>query len=235
MKTKNARTFLVLIPLLLFAQAAQAFYNPSTGRWLSRDPLTDKASLDSIIRRAPPHMAKVLRAEALMPAYGFVRNSAISRIDGDGRSILGPILIGVGVCCAIVVVDAAACVLHMHNIQDAATEAANAQMEALQPGYDRERDGPDHEGTNSDALRHCIGACRANQNPGPCICSRLVRSQIQGREEGPGLGHEMDRFNNAVGFGITGDCVAGCVAALRNGRLRGFRDGDTVLSPTHVP
>ena len=211
------------------------YYNASTGRWNSRDPLTDKAFLDCAIRGASIRKVKQLRAESLMPVYGFVRNNPISKIDADGRVPVVPILIGVGVCCAIAAVDAAACALHMNNIRNEATEAANTQMEALYPNYDPDRDGPDHEGTNADALRHCIGACRANQNPGACLCSAFVRNRIQHREDGPGLGHEMDRFNNTVGFGITGDCVAGCVAALRAGQLRGFRDGDTQISPTHVP
>lgn len=211
------------------------YYSASRGRWVSWHPLADKAFLDSAVREVSTRRAKQLRVESLMPVYGFVRNRPVERIDADGRAPVVPILIGVGVCCAIGVVDAFACALHMSDIQNEATEAANAQMEALDPNYDPDRNGPDHEGTNADALRHCIGSCRANQSPGPCLCAAFVRSRIQARENAPGLGHEMDRFNNAVGFGITGDCVVGCVAALEAGKLRGFTNGNTTLSPIHVP
>ncbi len=60
MSTKNIRTFLVLIPLLLFPQSSQAFYNPSTGRWLNRDPLRERGGRN---------------------LYAFVNNTPTTRID----------------------------------------------------------------------------------------------------------------------------------------------------------
>jgi hypothetical protein len=48
---------------LLFAQSALAFYNPSTGRWLSRDPLGKSGGLN---------------------AYAFVANQPLSWIDSKG-------------------------------------------------------------------------------------------------------------------------------------------------------
>jgi hypothetical protein len=47
---------------------AWAFYNPSTGRWLNRDPIGEKAG-DNL--------------------YGLVEENPISNVDTDGRSILG--------------------------------------------------------------------------------------------------------------------------------------------------
>jgi len=53
-----------LLLWLAAAPLAQAFYNPTTGRWLSRDPLGE---------RATQHL------------YGFVENSPITQFDVDGR------------------------------------------------------------------------------------------------------------------------------------------------------
>jgi RHS repeat-associated protein len=48
------------------------YYNPSTGRWLGRDPLEEEAGVN---------------------LYAFVQNSPVSFVDVDGRSIFSPILI----------------------------------------------------------------------------------------------------------------------------------------------
>jgi len=48
---------------LAFAPLAQAFYNPSTGRWLSRDPIGEKGGIN---------------------LYGFVYNSPINFVDPFG-------------------------------------------------------------------------------------------------------------------------------------------------------
>lgn len=44
MKTKNYWLLVGLLGLAL-TQAAEAYYNPSTGRWLNRDPIVDRGSL----------------------------------------------------------------------------------------------------------------------------------------------------------------------------------------------
>lgn len=49
-------------------QNAQAFYNPSTGRWLSRDPLAEKGGLN---------------------LFGFVYNNSANLIDSLGRAPMG--------------------------------------------------------------------------------------------------------------------------------------------------
>ena len=46
-------------------QTAQAFYNPSTGRWLSRDPIEEQDG---------PNL------------YAFIHNNPANRVDKDGRS-----------------------------------------------------------------------------------------------------------------------------------------------------
>jgi hypothetical protein len=48
----------------LLGREAQAFYNPSTGRWLSRDPIEEQGGRN---------------------LYAFAKNDLVSRIDPDGR------------------------------------------------------------------------------------------------------------------------------------------------------
>jgi hypothetical protein len=63
MKT-NPTLLLAVLLGALFAQEAQAFYNSSTGRWLKRDPIGEKAD---------PNL------------YGFVGNTPTTHYDVDGR------------------------------------------------------------------------------------------------------------------------------------------------------
>ena len=59
MKSNTIKNFapraLLLIAWLLFPQSAQCFYNPSTGRWLSRDPKEEKGgpNLLAFVNNAP--------------------------------------------------------------------------------------------------------------------------------------------------------------------------------------
>jgi RHS repeat-associated protein len=48
---------------LVFGHEAQAFYNPSTGRWLNRDPIAEEGGLN---------------------LYGFVHNNPVSSVDANG-------------------------------------------------------------------------------------------------------------------------------------------------------
>lgn len=67
MKTKYCDKRLigaVLLTWLAFAQLAQAFYNPSSGKWLSRDPMGERGGIN---------------------LYGFVNNEPSSQFDRDGR------------------------------------------------------------------------------------------------------------------------------------------------------
>jgi hypothetical protein len=64
MKRKLMMKLLLLVGLLSgFAPVAQAFYNPSTGRWLSRDPIEEQGGFK---------------------IYGFGKNNAINGIDSLG-------------------------------------------------------------------------------------------------------------------------------------------------------
>ena len=67
--TMNAQPLIRPIRLLLFATAlllaqdAMAYYNPSTGRWLSRDPIAERGGAN---------------------LYGFVGNDGVNRVDRLG-------------------------------------------------------------------------------------------------------------------------------------------------------
>lgn len=63
-RLKTYRAMLVLTGLVLTAQTASAFYNPNTGRWLSRDPIGEAGSLN---------------------VYASMENNALNSFDADGR------------------------------------------------------------------------------------------------------------------------------------------------------
>jgi uncharacterized protein RhaS with RHS repeats len=70
-----------LLPL-----TSQAFYNPSTGRWLSRDPIEEKggANLHSMCANAPTAQVDALGlAPILTPGTGLVQTSEVG---GKGGS-----------------------------------------------------------------------------------------------------------------------------------------------------
>jgi RHS repeat-associated protein len=77
MKLKLMIRLLLLAGLLSgFAPVAQAFYNPSAGRWLSRDPLGE-------IRRIKSSIGWAVHDPNL---YAFVHNDSPNRVDPDGRA-----------------------------------------------------------------------------------------------------------------------------------------------------
>jgi hypothetical protein len=63
--TKTAASAALFAAWLLLPQTAQCFYNPSTGRWLSRDPVEETGGLN---------------------VYVFVGNQPINKTDRDGRA-----------------------------------------------------------------------------------------------------------------------------------------------------
>ncbi len=64
MKTKRTLRWLVVLIGLLLGRDALAFYNPQTGRWLSRDPVEERGANN---------------------LYSFIANAPLSKIDTDGR------------------------------------------------------------------------------------------------------------------------------------------------------
>lgn len=78
MKTKPLLIMVLLFGLAM-AREAQAFYNPTLGNWLSRDPLREHA------------FAEFLRIIELAPGlneFAFVGNDSISGFDVLGQGVL---------------------------------------------------------------------------------------------------------------------------------------------------
>jgi len=85
MRTKLMMLMLVLLGVMA-SREAQAFYNPSTGRWLNRDPLADEAVLRAQQQIQPDRFYQ-LWIESLQPAYVFVRNSPANLIEPLGLHV----------------------------------------------------------------------------------------------------------------------------------------------------
>ena len=65
MKTKNvSSTWVILLGLLVWTETASAFCNPQSGRWLSRDPITERGGKS---------------------LYAFVRNDSVDYWDSLGQ------------------------------------------------------------------------------------------------------------------------------------------------------
>jgi RHS repeat-associated protein len=60
------------------------YYNPSTGRWLSRDPLGDWAFLNYIVKNRFRSDVRKLSRAAMLPSYLFVHNDALDYLDNLG-------------------------------------------------------------------------------------------------------------------------------------------------------
>jgi hypothetical protein len=74
---------------LLLGQDAVAFYNPSTGKWLSRDPINELGS--KIVSRDRRHFDRNEEKNV----HGFVRNNPLMYYDPLGKDLTGIIVGGV--------------------------------------------------------------------------------------------------------------------------------------------
>lgn len=84
MKTKLMLLTWLFMVALFFGQSAQAFYNPQTGRWLSRDPLGDESFLREQTKGKGWRAQKHLVDHGNLPSYLFVKNSPIDQFDPRG-------------------------------------------------------------------------------------------------------------------------------------------------------
>lgn len=82
-RNRSSRTHAFGILIILFAwlslpQAALCFYNPTTGRWLSRDPVSEAGW-----RLQGHHVQSGTQTEENIP-YIFVQNNAVNYLDAIG-------------------------------------------------------------------------------------------------------------------------------------------------------
>lgn len=91
-KTRFAKRLVIAMFALLVAQSALAFYNPSTGRWLSRDPIEEAGSVVAT-------KSEFSEKDAGPNHYAFIANAPVNEVDYVGLyRFLGRHSIEVGPC-----------------------------------------------------------------------------------------------------------------------------------------
>ena len=88
---KTTKPIFSIIFLLLTVQAALAWYDPSTQRWLSRDPIGESgfealraAVQTASIPASQPSSSRWIKRDSLS-LYTFVNNDPLTTIDPDGQ------------------------------------------------------------------------------------------------------------------------------------------------------
>lgn len=169
--------------------------------------------------------AELVKESLQMPYLAFA-NSPTMVIDPDGRIglIAAAGLIAGGAC----LLDMAACWVWVHAFM-------------LPARYDAERIAPDgsrhaNQGSQADALTHCIFSCRVAQYPGPCFSALRGASYLNNREDQRLPPDAMDIANNTQGAFLgraeSRPCVDQCLEALQRGELFTFdQSGSIPLRP----
>jgi hypothetical protein len=85
-KTQHA---LFLAVLLALVSTAHAFYDPTTGRWLNRDPLGEEAFLQKELRGTSFEEQERLQSESFKHPYRFVDNVPLNKLDPFGLAVVG--------------------------------------------------------------------------------------------------------------------------------------------------
>jgi len=189
------------------------YYKPSTGTWPNRDPLGDWAFFRNVTRGLCEKQIKRIRAESLMPAFGFVGNDPVEKFDKDGR-LVGPVY------CAPcwINVRSALCTAQgdaNNNVTDGSCHSGGTWCNGnCAPGTER-------DGSDADVLTHCIASCRLAQNPGSCMTPDDALRYLQSRETPGNIDYRNNNVGNGVGINIgpKGDCVQGCLNAMNSGLL----------------
>ncbi|MFZ0827175.1 MAG: hypothetical protein WAO02_07110 [Verrucomicrobiia bacterium] len=78
---KAIKKVILLGAVAFFAASnVQAYFDPSTGRWASRDPVGDLAFVQSHVGNSTAKFQQ-LQKQSLLPTYVFVQNNPVSMID----------------------------------------------------------------------------------------------------------------------------------------------------------
>jgi hypothetical protein len=84
MKTNQVIMLVLALLVVMLVQNAQAFYNPSTGRWLSRDPIGEENFFQSYVQKVSKAELEKWRLASLKPHYNFVHNNPANVVDTEG-------------------------------------------------------------------------------------------------------------------------------------------------------
>jgi RHS repeat-associated protein len=166
------------------------FYNPSTGRWLSRDPIGEQGGKN---------------------LYGFVQNNPENLIDPHGKAGL-PLIIGIGVG-LLVCGDAAACALRVSGqLWDAFHEVRNKTGRDPSPAGTQE-DALKHCVASCNLAkspRYCLSAA---------LALWVTNQHEDGKTPASQMDIANNRAGNSVGRGNPADCFVACQGALAAGSL----------------
>lgn len=104
MKTMNRLTALVVAVVLFPALKVHAYFDPSIGRWASRDPLGD-SRVDQLTRPGKSSMASAIkpvaqRSQTTLNLYAFVGNTPTTKTDYLGLDVnTPPVTVSAQVAC----------------------------------------------------------------------------------------------------------------------------------------
>ncbi len=224
----TAKSIIVVLFVLLTAQIASAYYCPSTGHWLSRDPIgepgfqallvagqtsikpssdrwiiRDATTLRGSVQGLSSKQIKQLKAESLMPAYDFVKHNPTSRFDVLGLETAAEIdwCMAHPICCAAA-----------HN----SGSDIKSEMGKRYPSWT--------DNTVENAVQHCAWMCYVTSMT---CCSKNDALKLGRAHEdysgNPAQDKAMDLHNNNFGANIGGknfkDCFDKCEQAAKAHQL----------------
>jgi len=226
MKTncRHTRFYGAFFAVLLLTQAAYAFYNPSTGRWLNRDMVNEPGH-----RALVKSPATILDPPEEKNPYGVVWNSALNLHDSDGRSVIG---VKVAVLIAKLALYASDCYDKMTQAKKEANKPWNRAREDYTCCVNGVRVGMEEfpgaiSGNKSEkfGVLHCMAGFYAKQLGAdtPCQAAANVLHELYEhyafgesslRKEGP-IGwfldtwSDMELFFAGTGVNAAEECIPG--------------------------
>ncbi len=199
------------------------YYSASMGRWLGRDPIAEKIGLENAMQGRNYAQRRRIAQQSTHPEYVFVINRAISLVDNDGRTIAVIVGIGAGLVC----LDVAACWSGVRLDLFLARSEGND----LAP----DRSLHHNQGSQADALVHCIAGCNAAKHPLACLTAERALAYLNSREDPANPPGAMDMSNNTAGYGLAMNpqnggtaCGTLCLQALMNNGLFTFNNTGSI-------
>jgi RHS repeat-associated protein len=191
------------------------YYDAKLQRWINRDPVQEKGSLN---------------------LFQFTRNSPGNALDPWGTANLVGIFVGIAVFAVVV-----GGVVYYFCIRDSCLDQVEATLFTAEGVVNAEFAGEeqhDDEGSQADAVTHCVGACELARNPPPGCGGSLGALQTANNREGQLPPNVMDVANNNEGYDLGTNpanagtpCLSLCLDRLDAGGLWTFRGGGGDIVP----